>query len=221
MSSASSFSINGVGFEIRTIDDSYPVIVLRDIEDDPTRIIDTVYSIDKESMKPCLLNPETGNYESAVLPKLHGKITLECPSFGKSIKPLDILNGTFVSPVVNTPRMIAQQGLFMLYGLSAFWDVIAFINHMCDKNLKYGKRSLLESILHSLIWNSDDFLRKDKSGFADEASLIAFLNSVFNAWLYRIEPGEKKKEILEGLSFLGISKATMGRSEITTSYEIS
>ncbi len=197
-----------------------PFVII--VPDSKIDIRDVMYVNEDElsSMRPFLINPESGEYFSSILCKLHSKIMLECPSFNMKLSPLDILNGVFVSPVVNTPRMIAQQGLFMLYGLSDFWNVNYFMTYMNSENVSY------HNILEYVIYNDDSFLcMKSDDGnviineIRDEDKLIDFFRSVYKAELYRITKQSKIK-LRKELKFLGVDKATMGRSEITTAYEV-
>ena len=209
------------GFSCRYFD-NHCIITPESISDKPSEIKSLVYRINQDTEEPFLIDPETGNYYSSILNSLHEKIMLECPSFEKSIKALDILNGTFVSPVVNTPRMIAQQGLFMLYGLSAFWDINSFISYMCSENARYKDCNLFESIIRAIIFNDSSLFLPHVSeslDFIEEDKLIDFMVRVFNARLIRIKP-DRKEDILNELRFRGISKETIGRSESTTYYEV-
>lgn len=43
--------------------------------------------------------------------------------YEKIERPMDLLNGHFVNPCVNTDRMRVQQGSFMMFGLSRYWDI--------------------------------------------------------------------------------------------------
>lgn len=221
-SSTNSISIGGLKFIYKFID-SFPVVIPEKSQNEAQAIRQYAYTFETDKRENgCLINPETGNFESSNLCTLYGKISIECPSFSKSFRPLDLLNGIFVNPVVNTARMIAQQGAFMLYGLSAFWDVQAFINYMCSEQRKYESYSLFESILYYLIFNDDSFLISGTSsdtGFRDEDKLIGFMKQVYNAHLYKILLSDKSR-IFNELKFLGVDKATMGRSEITTAYEV-
>ena len=61
---------------------------------------------------------ENGGYRSQAMEELHYKVKDYCPDFRYCAKPLDIINGVYAYPLVNTDRMRAQQGLFAVYGLS-------------------------------------------------------------------------------------------------------
>ena len=163
---------------------------------------------------PMYINPETDEYESEEMLILHAKIANECPSFKMCLHPIDLLNGVFVNPVSNSDRMVAQQGSFMLFGLSNFWNVGRAIRYFAvNLHEKY------EDILKYLIFNDDSFLgTKNDDGYQTKG-IIPFVEFVFGAETYEINWINRSK-IKEQLEFIGINKATMGRSPETTVYEI-
>ncbi len=164
---------------------------------------------------PFYINPETGEYANEEMLILHAKVLNEYPSFKMCLRPIDLLNGTFVSPVSTSDRMVAQQGSFMLFGLSNFWNVGLAIRYFGSLGKGY------DDILKYLIFNDYSFLvqkQNAKDGY-ETSSIKSFLKYVMKADVYEIANTDRP-EIKKQLKFIGINKATMGRSPETTAYEI-
>lgn len=176
-------------------------------EEPDDSLIDYLYEDDFASMR---INAGTGEYNSREMLVLDGKIASEAPAFRKCIHPLTLLNGVFVRPVSNSDRMIAQQGAFMLYGLSDFWNVPRMIEFLCRKGFP------MKEILRILIIND----RKPFEGKGTTEMLRDFASFVLAAEIYEVD-FDKRERIKADLSSIGINKETMGRSEITTFHYLS
>ena len=201
------FSIKDMKFSIAFIDESNPIIIPQKPDE---ALIDCIYDFD---FSPMRINKETEDYDSYEMLVLDGKISREIPAFRKCIHPLTLLNGVFVRPVSNSDRMIAQQGAFMLYGLSYFWNIPRMTEFL------YRHKYSWESILQILITNDRNFLEHGTDKKCPSGLLKEFASFVLAAEVYEVD-FDKKERIKEELSALGINKETMGRSEITTSYHM-
>ena len=170
---------------------------------------------DQDDSMPMYINPETGEYYCYELMKLYGKVTNESPAFKMCTYPLDLLDGSFVRPIFNSDRMVAQQGSFMMFGLSDFWDVRGMIRYLLSQ-----KKGLLD-ILRVLILNDVRVIEvyDDKERSKNTNNIIQYLINVLGAEVWKI-PSGKRDEIKRRLRSFGISKDTLGRSEETTVYEI-
>lgn len=60
-----------------------------------------------------------GKNYSASAERLYHEITTEQPSFKKEIKPIDLINPVFVKPSKSNPRILKQDGAFVLSGLNS------------------------------------------------------------------------------------------------------
>ena len=78
-------------------------------------------------------------YRSKAMEELHYKVKGFYPEFRRCAKPLDIINGTYVYPFVNTDRMRAQQGLFAIYGLSQYWNFKKYLKYIKSKNICFSQ----------------------------------------------------------------------------------
>ena len=210
------FTVLGIGFRCCLIpsgDDYYAVFFLDPIDQihEGCLMQDVIGNDpeDREDSMPMYINPETGEYYCYELMKLYGKVAAECPAFKMCTYPLDLLDGSFVRPIFNSDRMVAQQGSFMMYGLSAFWDVRRMIRYLLKQ-----KKSL-QAILGILILNDV----KVVEGGKDTAKIIDYLINVLGAAVWKI-PSAMRCDIKKRLRSFGISKDTLGRSEETTAYEI-
>lgn len=210
------FSINGKIFSIANVQvsdsdssKSLPVIIMAEAPDFSDGI----------ELSPMLINSNTGHYMSTVMEKLHAKITDEAPAFERKINPDSILNGIIVSPLQNSDRMIAQSGNFMFFGLSLFWNVGKFLKYCIDdESIGFVKGVSL------LIRNDSSFLQLENdeeiSNVPNDIEKIkSVLFSVFDISAYRINPDSLNK-LKVVLNKMGINKATLGRSDNTTVYQI-
>ena len=196
------FKLHGKEFRIEPVDKDKSGMMVIIPEEPDDSLIDYLYEDDFASMR---INAGTGEYNSREMLVLDGKIASEAPAFRKCIHPLTLLNGVFVRPVSNSDRMIAQQGAFMLYGLSDFWNVPRMIEFLCRKGFP------MKEILRILIIND----RKPFEGKGTTEMLRDFASFVLAAEIYEVD-FDKRERIKADLSSIGINKETMGRSEITT-----
>ena len=158
-----------------------------------------------EKESPMLADPVSMDYIYPEMALLHRYITAENPSFGKDLKPLDILDGAFVRPVTNSDRMIAQQGAFMIYGLSRFWKTRRTLDFLI------GSRGLSLGDSVSYLVSDDDSFLDDKDRTEHSKRIIEFLFETAGADVYTIPEG-CGDDIRNKLRFLGVSAAAMGRS---------
>lgn len=154
-----------------------------------------------------------GHYLSVEMEMLHQKVAEELPAFLRCAYPSSLLNGIFIRPVFNSDRMIAQNGSFMLYGLSKFWNIQRFMKYLL------GKKIPLVDVLRILVTNDDSFLKYEDVDCYDVEKLKELINNVFKGDVYMIDP-EQKPNLLGALKTYGIDKATLGRSDVTTVYQI-
>lgn len=82
---------------------------------------------------------EDGGYRSQAMEELHYKVKDYCPDFRYCAKPLDIINGVYAYPLVNTDRMRAQQGLFAIYGLSQYWNFRKYFEYQRSQKVRFSK----------------------------------------------------------------------------------
>ena len=75
------------------------------------------------------INESSDIYKSKSMEELYQKVKSFYPEFRRCARPLDIINGAFVYPIVNTERMRAQKGLFALYGLSQYWNFKKYMEY--------------------------------------------------------------------------------------------
>ena len=172
--------------------------------------------VDKLSDDEALFLDKDNHYLSYQMERLHAKVSHELPSFRRCAYATDLLNGVFVRPIFNSDRMIAQQGAFMMFGLSSFWDIKKLIIYLYKKNYKFSE------IISFLILNDDKFLcynAPTKIKRQDLRKIKECMSNVMDARLYRIAP-ESKPILLERLYALGITKETLGRSDLTTVYHL-
>lgn len=81
-----------------------------------------------------LMGVNNNEYFSQCMEQLFYQIKNNYPEFRRCAKVIDLLNGCYVFPIVNTDRMRAQQGVFALYGLSKYWNVAKLIDYLKEKD---------------------------------------------------------------------------------------
>lgn len=175
------------------------------------------FDIKAFELKDCdsiYINPETGWYGSHQMNRLHAMVTHEQPAFRRCAYPTDLLDGVFVRPIFNSNRMVAQQGAFMMFGLSSFWNTFNVIKFLSRNDYD------ISDVLSILILNDDKFLKYDDTFKIKRMNLEKikeYVSSVMEARLYHINP-EAYKDLLKRIQTLGITKESLGRSDLTTVY---
>ena len=164
--------------------------------------------------RPLIMDFETKTYNIDVMNELHWKILADYPYFLQLAKPSSLLNGIFIQPVMSSERMIVQQGAFMLYGLSAFWNVDMTINYLLD----YG--CSLKEIVGILISEDTSFLKSGNDcnvnlhvpyyGKLDSDKLKSFLEYVHHVSIIKLDSAPD--DIRTALNIMGISKSSSGRT---------
>lgn len=215
----SSFSVCDYTFTISSCKDCYgnafSVYYPKRIAKDLTKwMLDYWKSEDADNYPyPMFINPETREYDSGMMCVLYGKIKAENPGFEMKTDSLTILDGCFVQPAMSSARMIAQQGAFMLYGLSSFWNIRRTIQYLVSRNCEW------KDILRILVTEDTSFLCKSPKDYKspwvgeidDAEKLVEFIGFVHRASVWTI----KRKDIdnlKESLDSMGINKATLGRT---------
>lgn len=215
----SSFSICGYTFTISSCKDCYgdefciyyPKRITRNLT---KWMLDYWKSEDADNYPcPMFINPETKEYDSGMMCFLFGKIKAEHPGFEMKTDSLTILDGCFVQPAMSSARMIAQQGAFMLYGLSSFWNIRRTIQYLVSRNYDW------KSILKILVTEDTSFLCKSpkehKSPWVgeidDPEKLVQFIGFVHRASVWTIK-SKDIENLKESLDSMGINKATLGRT---------
>lgn len=146
---------------------------------------------------------EDGTYFSPVMEQLFFQIQNYYPEFRRCAKTRDFLNGDIVLPIVNTDRMRAQQGLFALFGLSKYWNILKIIDYLKEKNYK---DEAIVKILIEEVELPEDILNN-----------LNFEDKIFNS--KRIPIKRKLIEnIIKKLSIVGINKEMLGCAMDTTYY---
>ena len=156
-----------------------------------------------------------GGYASWKMNDLHWKIVIDYPYFLQIAKPTSILNGIFVQPTMSSERMIVQQGAFMLYGLSAFWNVQRTIRYLlCDKT-KYTWKDII-----GILVSEDMSFLKARAGKPNlevpyhdtvhRSKLIKFLKAVQHVTIIKIN--EEPSRLREALNAIGVTKSSSGRT---------
>ena len=156
-----------------------------------------------------------GGYASWKMNDLHWKIVIDYPYFLQVAKPTSILNGIFVQPTMSSERMIVQQGAFMLYGLSAFWNVQRTIRYLlCDKT-KYTWKDII-----GILVSEDMSFLKARAGKPNlevpyhdtvhRSKLIKFLKAVQHVTIIKIN--EEPSRLREALNAIGVTKSSSGRT---------
>ena len=99
---------------------------------------------------------EDGGYRSQAMEELHYRVKDYCPDFRYCAKPLDVINGVYVYPLINTDRMRAQQGLFAIYGLSQYWNFRKYFEYQRSQKVSFSKalKQLLNNNVKRKLQNS-------------------------------------------------------------------
>lgn len=143
-------------------------------------------------------------YRSKSMEELYYKVKSFYPEFTRCARPLDIINGVYVYPIVNTDRMRAQKGLFALYGLSQYWDFKRYMEYQESSKVEFYEaiNLFLENNLASQKERKSVDIRKMED------------------YIYEIErvsiDTNKTSELKSALKKLGIDKETLGCSLETT-----
>lgn len=143
---------------------------------------------------------EDGGYRSQAMEELHYKVKDYCPDFRYCAKPLDIINGVYAYPLVNTDRMRAQQGLFAIYGLSQYWNFRKYFEYQRSEEVSFS--IAMEQFLKNNAIDQKDQIR----GMEEKIYGIHRIPIDIN----------KASELKRALKKLGIDKETLGCSMETT-----
>lgn len=146
---------------------------------------------------------EDGTYFSPVMEQLFFQIQNYYPEFRRCAKTIHLLNGAIVLPIVNTDRMRAQQGLFALFGLSKYWNILKLINYLKEK--EYKDEAIVKILIEAIELPKDIW---DDSYFEDK---------IFNSQRKKIKK-ELIENIIKKLSIVGINKEMLGCAMDTTYY---
>jgi len=153
--------------------------------------------------------------------RLYFQIQQNYPVFYECARPLDLLNGVFVTPIVNTNRMRAQQGAFMLFGLSRYWDVLKCMEFL-DKE-KFTYKDIMQFIIEDkpLDDKTNLFYQHYKALPENEyrEKVREFEDYIFGITRYSLD-GTKKADVLRKLDEMGINKQTLGCGMDTTYYNM-
>ena len=143
---------------------------------------------------------ENDGYRSQAMEELHYKVKNYCPDFRYCAKPLDIINGVYVYPLVNTDRMRVQQGLFAIYGLSQYWNFVKYFEYQKSQGVDFPEA------MKQFLKNN---VKSKKKQIRDMEEKIY--------GIHRIPIDIKKTSGLKSaLKKLGIDKETLGCSMETT-----
>ena len=186
---------------------SYQILQIPDVDSDEPSESAVIFPVDDLEISYGIIEGEVPlvMLPSDEMKRLCHKVLLECPSFSWDVSPLSILDGVFVKPVFNSDRMVAQQGSFMLFGLSAFWNVRRMVSWLRRKGNDW------KEIMEIMLKDSDDFMVK--------SCMEDYFESVLSAQLMSIK-SDDCRFIKDELRRFGISKSTMGRSDETAVYEL-
>lgn len=191
--------------------DLYPIVVF-DANDsyymfkdqDYIPLNDITYDILSQLFSEVLMsiNDGSGIYRSKSMEELYQKVKSFYPEFKRCAKPLDLINGVFVYPIVNTDRMRAQKGLFALYGLSQYWNFQKYMKYQESKNVGFypAIRQFIENNVNAHKWEIRDM--EEKIYGIDRISIEI----------------NKAPELNSALKELGVDKETLGCSLETTYY---
>lgn len=141
---------------------------------------------------------KNGGYLSKAMEELHYRVKGYCPDFRYCARPLDIINGVYVYPLVNTDRMRAQQGLFAIYGLSQYWNI--------QRYLEYQKSKV--SFFNAM----KQFLENNVKAVEQIRDMEDTIYGINRIPIY----SEKVSELKSALKKLGVDKETLGCSMETT-----
>lgn len=142
---------------------------------------------------------EDGGYRSQAMEELHYRVKDYCPDFRYCAKPLDVINGVYVYPLVNTDRMRAQQGLFAIYGLSQYWNFRKYFEYQRLQRVSFSKA--LKQLLNNNVKKNKKIRDMEKMIYG----------------IHRISIDiNKASELKRALKKLGIDKETLGCSMETT-----
>lgn len=156
------------------------------------------------------------NFKISELGELDWQIKCSYPQWYNNLeKPIDLLNGCFVNPCVNTDRMRVQQGSFMIFGLSRYWNIERCVKFLEDKGCS------IDEIYNFITQNDPIFSNGKKCNLFEKhnINIEEFENYVFNARRYKICDSKNKDDILEDLSISGINKQALGCSMQTTYFQ--
>ena len=156
------------------------------------------------------------NFKISELNELDWQISCSYPQwYKKNERPMDLLNGHFVNPCINTDRMRVQQGSFMMFGLSRYWDIERCVKFLEDNGCS------IDEIYNFITQNDPIFSNGKKCNLFEKhnINIEEFENYVFNARRYKICDNKNKDDILEDLSISGINKQALGCSMQTTYFQ--
>ena len=156
------------------------------------------------------------NFKISELDELDWQISCSYPQWHEKIeRPMHLLNGHFVNPCVNTDRMRVQQGSFMMFGLSRYWDIERCVKFLEDNGCS------IDEIYNFITQNDPIFSNGKKCNLFEKhnINIEEFENYVFNARRYKICDNKNKDDILEDLSISGINKQALGCSMQTTYFQ--
>lgn len=163
--------------------------------------VGTNNNLEYESLFSCV--DDNDRYRSKPMEELYYKVKEYCPDFRRCTKPLDIINGTYVYPLVNTDRMRAQQGLFAIFGLSQYWNFKKYLEHQIKKKDFYD--AVFQFLDNNITAQKG---RKNKK-------IKAMEDELFGVRRIPIDIG-KFSELSHDLKKLGVDKETLGCSMKTT-----
>lgn len=209
-----SFEVDGIEFDVCSCEDYYGHVYHVFYPDSSTiNMRDMLNAFRcRQKIDSMLVNPETGSYDSGVMCELHWKVLADYPYFLELANPLSLLNGIFIQPTMSSERMIVQQGAFMLYGLSSFWNVGRTIDYLLKR--KYSWAEVLEILISEdtsfLCENPSVSVHKPYYGKLDTKKLKRFLEYVYDASIIKLDVSADS--LREALRKCGITKASAGRT---------
>ena len=209
-----SFEVERIKFDVHPCIDYYGHVYHVFYPDSPTiNMRDMLNAFRcRQETNSMLINPETGSYDSGVMCELHWKVLADYPYFLELANPLSLLNGIFIQPTMSSERMIVQQGAFMLYGLSSFWNVGRTIDYLLKRKYSWAE------VLGILVSEDTSFLCKSSSVNVckpyyeklDTEKLKRFLEYVYDASIIKLDVSADS--LRKALRKCGITKASAGRT---------
>ncbi len=145
---------------------------------------------------------DDGVYFSYAMEQLYYQIKSYYSDFRRGTSTLDLLNGSFVSPIVNTDRMRAQQGVFAIYGLSKYWNIILLVEFLRQRKVSDA------DIVKIMIEDKD---------IPSEIDLLQLENKLFNIRRKQV-PIVEVTSIRKMLENIGINKEMLGCGMDSTYY---
>ena len=178
-------------------------------------------SVDEDVM---LVNPETCEYESASMCALHVHIKNRNPGFSMSVRPSTLLDGIFVSPLINFDRVAFQQGAFQLFGLSKFWNVrrsLVFFFNNREALVLQQSSGWIQNVIQVLIADDTSVLGKMSPSRELTRKDLAwtFARYVHRCRVYVINHEKHKQnrfKMCRELKMLGIDQGVIGLDSINT-----